>query len=293
MAIALYGADQHPSDRADLRHRRATPSINRWARRTAATNCVRNSPEPAAALLGSARTTTRSATSSSAHDVPTTCRNLRVTRCRSTAPPTALVTTKPTFGPPPPSSRRRWTTRSGWAARTPRWTVRPKSADRVSRFRAGSTSTYDPRVRQSARDDPCAAAPRQWPCPPGSASANGSHGPWPGGGCSAGKSACPWPRLHLLVMSGGTGKGPPAATTFAKSHTNRRSPELRSLPCRPWWRRPEGTEVDTAGQTAPIGEPLPLCTTALAQLASTQKPVSFCHSTSRPDALPVALRNTL
>lgn len=208
MAIALYGADQRPSDRADLRHRRPAPSINRWARRTAATNCVRKSPEPAAALLGSARTTTRSATSSSAHDAPTTCRNLRVTRCRSTAPPTALVTTKPTLGPPPPNSRRRWTTRSGWADRTPRWIVRPKSADRVSRFRAGSTSTYDPRVRQSARDDPCAAAPRRWPCPPGSASANGSHGPWPGGGCSAGKSACPWPRLHLLVMSGGTGKPP-------------------------------------------------------------------------------------
>ena len=50
-----------------------------------------------------------------------------------------MATTRPIRGPSEePSSRRTWTTRSGWDARVPRFTVTPKSVDRVIRYCAGS-----------------------------------------------------------------------------------------------------------------------------------------------------------
>lgn len=95
----------------------------------------------ASRLPGSARTTIHSAGSSSPITSRATCRRRRATRCRSTAPPTDFVTMKPTRGAAPAGIPllQACTTRSGCGARTPHFTVWLKSADRVIRYRAGST----------------------------------------------------------------------------------------------------------------------------------------------------------
>ncbi|CAN5171596.1 hypothetical protein BH11ACT7_BH11ACT7_11640 [soil metagenome] len=118
-------------------HRRA-PNRS-WERFSPLRSCCSRRAEIADRLPGRARITTRSDGSSSSIMVRAIWRSLRATRWRSTADPTDLDTTKPTRGPSLlPSSRRTWTTMSGWAARTPRFTVAPKSVDRVIRYCAGS-----------------------------------------------------------------------------------------------------------------------------------------------------------
>lgn len=88
----------------------------------------------------------RSAGSRPGTNVLATWRRRRDTRCRSTALPTDLDTIRPIRGPfasvPSVSSRKACTTTSGCAARTPRLTVTLNSADRLIRFRAGSTALH-------------------------------------------------------------------------------------------------------------------------------------------------------
>ena len=199
-----------PLDHTDSHSRRPPP--DGWAHRVRSINCrARLKPartsccsraETADRLLGSARITMRSAGSSSARTVRAACRSRRATRCRSTALPTAFVTTNPIRGPGSAESRRACTTISGCTARTPCLTVVPNSADRVIRNWAGSTRVD--RVRQSDRDGPCGAYRPRSPVRPECASATGNHEPVRAAGCSAGRSACPWPRLRLLVMCAGT-----------------------------------------------------------------------------------------
>lgn len=104
-------------------------------------------------MVGVARTGQRSydnkATGgSSASRSRTRWRSLRFTAVRTTAPPTALLTTKPARGGGTVSPvtcgsispLRRWTTSSGRPARRPRRTAVAKSSRRLSRFSVGSTS---------------------------------------------------------------------------------------------------------------------------------------------------------
>jgi len=144
----------------------------------------------------------RSAGSNSGMTISATWRIRLATRCRSTAPPTDLATIKPICASADcPPWRRAYTTRSDCAARTPFFTVRPNSADRLIRFRAGSTAR-DLDVRQSENRGPYGGGRRRWHGRPGCAYAAGNREPWPDAGYSAGRSACPWPRLCLLVMCG-------------------------------------------------------------------------------------------
>ena len=130
----------------------------------------------------------------------TSARSRRLVRLRTTAPPTALDTTKPTRGgwPARASVWVAWTTSSLDPARRPpeERTADVKSARSRSRFGAGSTAD----LRRRARSGPCGDERRGCCDPHGCASADGSRGSWPGGGCSAGKSACS--RCSLICMVG-------------------------------------------------------------------------------------------
>jgi len=94
----------------------------------------------------------RSAGFNSVTIVYAACRSFRATRCRSTAPPTDLATMKPICGAASTAAIARYpcTTRSGCEARTPCLTVWLKSADRVIRYRAGSTGARP--VGQAVRE---------------------------------------------------------------------------------------------------------------------------------------------
>ena len=223
--------------------------------------------------------TTRSVGSRSAIKGRARCRSLLATRCRSTDPPMALVTTKPISGPCKlPTPRWACTTRSGCAARTPRLTVVPKSADRVIRYRAGST-LGDRWVRQSGSDGPCADDPRRSPGRRECACAGGNHAPWPADGCSAGRSACPWPRLCLLVVRRPRSEDDSSDNVVAGTQfrTNRRGPggpgRCRIATC---GRLFEGTDHTCAGQTALVRLPIPAPPASIVhRLAPDSKPVSF------------------
>lgn len=108
----------------------------------------------ARAAAGSARTTNVAPSGRVPSRSATRCRNRRVTRCRTTAFPTALLTTKPALVTPPGRSRMACTTSLRLPAFTPpRMTVR-KSSPRRSRASAGSTT--HPEIGSSGRQ-PCAA----------------------------------------------------------------------------------------------------------------------------------------
>ena len=118
-------------------------------------------------------------------------RSRRLVRLRTTAPPTALDTTKPTRGgrPARASVGLAWTTISLEPARQPsggadrRREVRPLDA-------VGSAPAAPHGLRRRARSGPCDDGRRGWRGPRGCACAGGSRGSWPGDGCSAGRSAC-------------------------------------------------------------------------------------------------------
>ena len=210
------------------------------------TRSCRSSPaEIACRLPGSARITMWSAPSNSPTTVRATCRSRRATRCRSTADPTDFPTTKPIRGPASPSAVRRiCTTMSGCTARTPCFTVAPKSADRFIRYRAASTAgAVFACVRPSASAGPCDADCSRPPVPPGCASAAGTRAHVRAVDCSAGRSACLWPRLCLLNASG-TPSPPAGPATGASDRTrwpsvssfvslaNRRVPQDPLVRCR-------------------------------------------------------------
>ena len=142
----------------------------------------------------------------------TRARSRRLVRLRTTAPPTALDTTKPTRGGRPArvSVEVAWTTSSLEPARQPpeERTADVKSARSRSRFGAGSTAD----LRRRARSGPYGDERRGCCDPHGCASADGSRGSWPGGGCSAGKSACS--RCSLICNGGLVGPGGRGAGGF-------------------------------------------------------------------------------
>lgn len=116
----------------------------------------------------------------------------------------------------------------------------------------------DPQVRQSENDGLCVAAPPRSRDRRGYACATGNRGPSPGAGCSAGRCACPWPPL-FSSSSGSHGPGtqpvhPDVRTASCQSSLpNRRGPEDPVAAVSPTFGRLfEGTEVTSAGQTAPI-----------------------------------------
>lgn len=135
-----------------------------------------------------------------------------MTTLRSTAPPTAFDTTKPTrtgavwvgqFSPSTVSAGTGWgcatcTTNRRLPARLPFDTAREKSLPRRIRCRAGSTATTKRRFRR----DPCGAGLPGWLAPRGCAYADGSRAPWRACDCWAGRSACS--RLDSGFLSAGT-----------------------------------------------------------------------------------------
>lgn len=195
MAICLNENNHRPRPRAfpDIH---AVRAIRLIARRTPARSCCSSRDDEASRLLGRARITIRSVGPNSASTSRAAWRSLRATLCRSIDPPTDLVTISPICAESPAALgnwRLACTTRSGCAARTPLRTAKPKSADRLIRLRAGST-TRGLCVRQSENRGPCGGGTTQSPDRRGCACAAGIREPWPAADCSAGRSVCPWPR---------------------------------------------------------------------------------------------------
>ncbi len=173
-------ATDRPEQRADrplvqldqrkqwILHRAPLPSSrSRAASRSRASCSWDASPEP-----GNARTTTRLPGGSTDRRSRTRWRSCRFTRVRTTAPPTALLTTKPAragkaLSPGACGSGsplRMWTTRSGRPALRPRRTAAANSSRRLSRCSVGSTSQpvrnqADRRARPLPRRDARIARP--------------------------------------------------------------------------------------------------------------------------------------
>lgn len=187
-----------PADRAQPRRRAHGLGPAADSRRKHRRSSSSSRDEDAVRLLGSARITNRSDRPRSPSRFRATCRSRRATRCRSTADPTALLTTSPTRGAAassPSDPRRRCTTTSGCAIRIPCLTAASKSIDRVMRLRAGSTAEKPgAAIRQIARGGPCGADRTRSRARHECACATGSHARGLGAGYSAGRSACPWPR---------------------------------------------------------------------------------------------------
>src|SRR3954453_12033569 len=104
------------------------------------------------AARGRARTTSSDESGSDVRFSLTRWRSRRLTRLRTTEPPTALLTTNPARGgsPGPEASTRRCTTRAAPPARRPDLTVRRKASARRNRWSAASTGRERP-ARQTAR----------------------------------------------------------------------------------------------------------------------------------------------
>lgn len=128
----------------------------RLSRRSAASRSTPRSALEAAAAAGNALTTNVQPTGKVPSRSRIRCRNLRLTRCRTTELPTALLTTKPTrvgccrfrVGAIPFGSVesvagaiKACTTSRGRPARRPRRTTVPNSWLLVSRAAAGSTAS--------------------------------------------------------------------------------------------------------------------------------------------------------
>lgn len=136
----LVEADESPEDltgkgtevHAGVPHRRT-------AVRRAEPRSSRSCSNVAAAAAGLARTTTRPPSGTVSSASITRPRNLRRTRFRTTAPPTARDTTNPTCRPGS-SPVRQWTTRVVRPARAPRRIVSENSADVRIRTADGSNS---------------------------------------------------------------------------------------------------------------------------------------------------------
>jgi hypothetical protein len=175
----------------------------RWASRanalgTSPSSSAPNSDEIACAATGLARITTSAPHGNRSIRAAIKARSRRLVRLRTTAPPTALETTKPTRGgrPARASVTLAWTTISLEPNRTPLGppgapllprSTAEKSALVRSRCPAGSTRGA---LRRTARSGPYGDEPRGSRGRRGSACAGGSRGPWPDDGCSAGKYAC-------------------------------------------------------------------------------------------------------
>ena len=123
-----------PEDRAPRRDR---------AERSPASRSSASTDDGASAAGGNARTTSRAPAGRSSSRSRTRWRSRRATRCRTTDPPTARLTTNPARGRGSVGSgavgRSRCTTSRGRPPRRPRRMVEANSSRRVSREPAGST----------------------------------------------------------------------------------------------------------------------------------------------------------
>ena len=139
-AVGLEHPDQDGLHRpADDRQDRAHHAP---ARVSAASRWRPSSSEPAEPDAGSALTTTCDPAGSRSMRSRIRCRNRRLTRLRSTAEPTALLTTKPTDVCPPVREvtglSSTWVTTVGWEPRDPRRIASLKSPPLRIRFVRGS-----------------------------------------------------------------------------------------------------------------------------------------------------------
>lgn len=190
LAVDVHRTEQHPGERARAPSGGAEPVVLLLVRshqlepvagtsgamtrslRSAASRSAPSSRLDASAAGGRARTTTSVPAGNAGKRSRIKCRSRRVTRCRITAVPTALLTTKPTrvvisdfrvgavfasaSGKASPvlcgprsrawSARNTWTTNRDRPARRPRRTTRRNSWFLVSRAAAGSTAGRDQAV---------------------------------------------------------------------------------------------------------------------------------------------------
>lgn len=134
---------------------RASDPRRRSKRLSATSSSAARCSLRADAAGGLARTTKRLPLGSIGRRLRMRCLNLRLTWFRTTAPPTALLTTKPTSGGSSASRRFRCATRAGRPARRPRRIASANSSPRRMRDADGSTgpsSTYGrPLVPGAAR----------------------------------------------------------------------------------------------------------------------------------------------
>ncbi len=124
---------------------RASDPRRRSRRLSATSSSAARCSLRADAAGGLARTTKRLPLGSIGRRLRMRCLNLRLTWFRTTAPPTALLTTKPTSGGSSASRRFRCATRTGRPARRPRRIASANSSPRRMRDADGSTgpsSTY-------------------------------------------------------------------------------------------------------------------------------------------------------
>ncbi len=150
-----YGCAREPRGRTyNFSHLAATatasPDTRRRARDKAASRSAASAVEPACAVPGSARTTTRHPWGNTPSRSRIRCRRRRATAWRTTEPPTARLTTKPARGSCPgrdgvavlsgSEPARRCTTRRGLPALVPDRTVSVKSWLRRNRAVLGSTA---------------------------------------------------------------------------------------------------------------------------------------------------------
>jgi hypothetical protein len=156
--------DSHVSRGRQDRHRwlpgvaalGALVALEPISRRSAASRSSPSTALLAPADAGNARTTTSAPAGKFANLHRMRCRSRRCTRCRTTEPPTARLTTKPIFGPvsgrdSAASTRAQCTTTEPQAARRPRCTAVAKSSRRVSRMAAESNAKYPPNANASGR----------------------------------------------------------------------------------------------------------------------------------------------
>lgn len=232
------GPPGHPAHSGRRPERRGRRAAARAASRSAASRSYVRSAAP-----GSARTTRVVPAGSVVNRSRTRCRNRRRTLLRTTAPPTALETTKPAragaescsvpagrtgsgvavSGPTDGEAdgRSRWTTTAPLPARRPPRTATANSPLRRSRCAAASTTSTSPgpgrsALRPTGGHGPWRDGSKGWRGRRGYACAAGSRGSSRAGGCSAGRCACSRQALRLRTSPGrsttGSDGGPPSTT---------------------------------------------------------------------------------
>jgi hypothetical protein len=218
-AVTDHGNDKEPCRqrrhglvcRAHLRcaHWRSAPTCRRSSRPSTRSRSAARSAWRAPAAAGCARNTSKEPPGSEATCPRTSSRSRRFTRLRTTAEPTARLTTKPTFGPAysgtGPAANSRCPDRVAPLARRPERMVRLNSSGLLIRDCCGSTTppakpTQPPRptpglapgrgIRRRASRGPCVGGRRERHGRHGYSSARGNRAPSPAGGCSAGTCAC-------------------------------------------------------------------------------------------------------
>jgi hypothetical protein len=152
-AVADHGNDKEPCRqrrhgflcRAHLRcaHRGRAPTCRRSSRSRARSRSAARSAWRTPAAAGCARNTSKQPPGSEATRPRISSRSRRFTRLRTTAEPTARLTTKPTFGPASsgtgPAASKRWADRVAPPARRPERIVRLNSSGLRIRDCCGST----------------------------------------------------------------------------------------------------------------------------------------------------------